>query len=123
MGFLHQFEHILTRLPEVQRPRYALSFKERIKWTGFILLAYFFLKVTALYGLDPQAVDIFENMRAIIAGGFGFYYIHDLRRDDFQRDVKIRLFGKVFLLREDMGRRKKGIWQRFFDGYFLAFFS
>ncbi len=71
MGFLHQFEHILTRLPEVQRPRYALSFKERIKWTGFILLAYFFLKETALYGLDPQAVDIFENMRAIIAGGFG----------------------------------------------------
>jgi len=71
MGFLHKFEHILTRLPEVQRPRYALSFKERIKWTGFILLAYFFLKETALYGMDPQAVDIFENMRAIIAGGFG----------------------------------------------------
>jgi preprotein translocase subunit SecY len=71
MGFLHQFEHILTRLPEVQRPRYALSFKERIKWTSFILLAYFFLKETAIYGLDPRAVDIFENMRAIIAGGFG----------------------------------------------------
>ncbi len=71
MGFLHQFEHILTRLPEIQKPRYALSFKERMKWTGFILLAYFFLKETALYGMDPQAVDIFENMRAIIAGGFG----------------------------------------------------
>jgi preprotein translocase subunit SecY len=71
MGFLHKFEHILTRLPEVQRPRYALTFKERIKWTGFILLAYFFLKETALYGMDPRAVDIFENMRAIIAGGFG----------------------------------------------------
>ena len=71
MGFLHQFEHILTRLPEVQRPRYALSFKERIKWTGFILLAYFFLVETSLYGLDPQSEDIFHNMRAIIAGGFG----------------------------------------------------
>lgn len=71
MSFLHKFEHILTRLPEIQKPRYALSFKERIKWTGFILLAYFLLKETALYGMDPQAVDIFENMRAIIAGGFG----------------------------------------------------
>lgn len=71
MGFLHQFEHILTRLPEIQKPRYALSFKERMKWTGLILLAYFLLKETAIYGMDPRAVDVFENMRAIIAGGFG----------------------------------------------------
>ncbi|MEE8402136.1 MAG: preprotein translocase subunit SecY, partial [Candidatus Hydrothermarchaeaceae archaeon] len=71
MGFLHKFEHILTRLPEIQKPRYALSFKERMKWTGLILLAYFFLKETALYGMDPNAVDVFESMRAIIAGGFG----------------------------------------------------
>jgi preprotein translocase subunit SecY len=71
LGFLHRFEHILTRLPEVERPRYALSFSDRIKWTGFILVIYFLLGEVALYGLDPRAVDLFENLRAVIAGKFG----------------------------------------------------
>ncbi len=71
MGFLHRYEHILTRLPEVERPKYALPFNDRIKWTGIILVTYFILQEVALIGLDPQAVDIFENMRAVIAGNFG----------------------------------------------------
>jgi len=71
MGFLHQFEHILTKLPEVERPRFALTFKEKIKWTGLILLVYFILGEVSLYGLDPGSVDIFEQMRAVIAGKFG----------------------------------------------------
>ncbi len=71
MGFLHNFEHILTRLPEVSRPKYALTFSEKVKWTGAILVTYFLLKEIALYGLDPRAVDMFANLRAIIAGSFG----------------------------------------------------
>jgi preprotein translocase subunit SecY len=71
MGFLHRFENILTTLPEVERPRYALSFSERIKWTGLILITYFLLSEVAIYGLDPTAIDIFENLRAVIAGKFG----------------------------------------------------
>jgi preprotein translocase subunit SecY len=71
MGFLHRFENILTTLPEVERPRYALSFSERIKWTGLILITYFLLSEVAIYGLDPRAIDIFENLRAVIAGKFG----------------------------------------------------
>lgn len=71
MGFLHNFEHILTRLPEVSKPKYALTFSEKVKWTGAILVTYFLLKEVALYGLDPRAVDMFANLRAIIAGSFG----------------------------------------------------
>jgi preprotein translocase subunit SecY len=71
MGFLHRYEHILTRLPEVERPKYALPFNDRIKWTGVILVTFFILQEVALFGLDPKAVDIFENMRAVIAGNFG----------------------------------------------------
>jgi preprotein translocase subunit SecY len=71
MGFLHNFEGILTNLPEVERPRYALTFNEKLKWTGIILIAYFLLSETALYGLDPTSVDIFANLRAVLAGNFG----------------------------------------------------
>ncbi len=71
MGFLHRFEHILTKLPEVERPRFALTFKEKVKWTGLILLLYFVLGEVSLYGLDPGSIDIFEQMRAVIAGKFG----------------------------------------------------
>jgi preprotein translocase subunit SecY len=71
MGFLHRFEPYLTRLPEVERPRYTLSFRDKLKWTGLILVIYFLLDETALYGLDPLAVDRFESLRAVIAGSFG----------------------------------------------------
>lgn len=71
VGILHKFEPFLTVLPEVERPKYALSFKEKMKWVGLVLLIYFLLKEIALYGLDPNAVDYFANLRAIIAGSFG----------------------------------------------------
>jgi preprotein translocase subunit SecY len=71
VGILHTFEPFLTRLPEVERPKYALTFKEKMKWVGLVLLIYFLLKEIALYGLDPNAVDYFANLRAIIAGSFG----------------------------------------------------
>jgi preprotein translocase subunit SecY len=71
MGILHSLEPILTRMPEVERPRYALTFKERLRWVGIVLLIYFLLMEVALYGLDPTAVDYFENIRAILAGSFG----------------------------------------------------
>ncbi|NOZ76561.1 MAG: preprotein translocase subunit SecY [Euryarchaeota archaeon] len=71
MGLLHKYEDILTSLPEVEKPKYALPFNDRIKWTGIILVTFFVLQEVPLLGLDPKAVDIFENMRAVIAGSFG----------------------------------------------------
>lgn len=71
MGFLHNFEGILTSLPEVERPKYALTFNEKLKWTGLILITYFILSETALYGLNPQTIDLFANLRAVLAGSFG----------------------------------------------------
>ncbi len=71
MGFLHNFEGILTTLPEVERPKYALTFNEKLRWTGLILVTYFLLSETAMYGLNPQTVDLFANLRAVLAGNFG----------------------------------------------------
>lgn len=58
-------------MPEVERPRYALTFKEKLRWVGIVLLIYFLLKEVALYGLSPTAIDYFANIRAILAGSFG----------------------------------------------------
>lgn len=58
-------------MPEVERPKYTLTFKEKLRWVGLVLLVYFLLKEVPLYGLEPTAVDYFENIRAILAGGFG----------------------------------------------------
>lgn len=71
MGVLHRFEPFLTSLPEVERPRIALSLTERLKWVAFTLVVYFLLEEVALYGLDPGTVDFFGNIRAVIAGSFG----------------------------------------------------
>jgi preprotein translocase subunit SecY len=71
MGFLHNFEGFLTNLPEVERPRYALSFNEKLKWTALILVTYFVLSETPLYGLNPDSVDFFASLRAVLAGSFG----------------------------------------------------
>lgn len=71
MGFLHQFEGILTNLPTIEKPRFALSFREKIKWTAIILVLYYLLAETPLYGLDPRSVDIFASLRAVMAGNFG----------------------------------------------------
>ncbi len=71
MGVLHRFESFLTSLPEVERPRYALNLRDRLKWVALILVVYFLLEEVALYGLDPGTVDFFGNIRAVIAGSFG----------------------------------------------------
>jgi len=71
MGILHKFEGILTSLPTVEKPRFALSFREKLKWTGGMLILYYLLSETPLYGLDTRSVDIFASLRAIMAGSFG----------------------------------------------------
>jgi len=71
MGILHNYESLLTSLPEVERPRYILKFKEKIKWLLIVLIIYYLLNEAPLVGLNPKAVDYFESVRAVIASKFG----------------------------------------------------
>ncbi len=57
-------------LPKVVEPKRTLTFKEKITWTGIILLLYFLLAETPLWGISPDAVDFFESLRAVLAGRF-----------------------------------------------------
>ena len=62
---------IFSLLPQVKSPTYRVPFKEKLKWTGVILVLYFVLTQVALFGLSPTAVDQFASLRAVMAGSFG----------------------------------------------------
>ncbi len=62
---------IFSYLPQVKSPSYRVPFKEKLKWTGVILILYFILSQIPLFGLSPTAVDQFGQLRAVMAGSFG----------------------------------------------------
>lgn len=68
---LEKLQPIFSLIPQVKSPLHRLPFKEKIKWTGIILVLYFFLTVIPLYGLSATAVDQFASLRAVMAGSFG----------------------------------------------------
>lgn len=63
-------DNLISILPKVASPKKQLGFKEKMKWTGIILVLYYILLEVQLWGIDPQAVDYFESLRAILAGRF-----------------------------------------------------
>ncbi|HDL15053.1 MAG TPA: preprotein translocase subunit SecY, partial [Euryarchaeota archaeon] len=72
MGILHSYEGFLTSLPEVERPKVAMTFKNKMKWTGIILITYLVMTNIMLYGLDhARAVNYFSQMQTILASKFG----------------------------------------------------
>ena len=68
---IEKLEPIFTLIPQVRSPVHRMPFKEKLKWTGIVLILYFFLTQVALYGLSPNAVDQFAQLRAVLAGSFG----------------------------------------------------
>jgi preprotein translocase subunit SecY len=69
MSFL---DTILTSLPEVSRPtQKKLSFKEKLKWTGIILVLFFVLGLVPLFGLGQNALQQFDMLSVILGASFG----------------------------------------------------
>ncbi len=68
---LDYLKPLFSILPEVKTPIHRQDFREKLKWTGIVLVLYFFLTQVPLYGLSPLAVDQFAQMRAVMAGSFG----------------------------------------------------
>ncbi len=72
MGILASVESISEFIPEVRKPtQRRLSFKEKLKWTGAILLAFFVLSMIPLFGLGGNAFEQFEFLSVILASEFG----------------------------------------------------
>ena len=66
------FENFLKNLPEVQKPtEKRLPFNQRLKWTLIILVAYFILGMTPLFGLGTNSLNMFESLSIILGASFG----------------------------------------------------
>lgn len=68
---IEKLQPIFSLLPQVGSPDYRVPFKEKLKWTGIILILYFILAAVPLFGLSSTAVDQFGQLRAVMAGSFG----------------------------------------------------
>jgi preprotein translocase subunit SecY len=65
------FTRILENLPEVARPLKKLSLRDKLIWTGVVLVLYFVLSLLPLYGLSPSYVAQFETLAILLAASFG----------------------------------------------------
>ncbi|MFP4423702.1 MAG: preprotein translocase subunit SecY [Candidatus Woesearchaeota archaeon] len=65
-------DSIIQNLPEVAGPtQKRLSFKEKLKWTGIILVIFFILGHIPLFGLGANALSQFEYLSVILGASFG----------------------------------------------------
>ncbi len=66
------YTKLLANLPEVAKPKQKkLSFKEKLKWTGIILVLFFVLGLVPLFGLGQNALSRFELLSVILGASFG----------------------------------------------------
>tara|TARA_Y100000310_G_scaffold159627_1_gene159226 strand:- start:3125 stop:4528 length:1404 start_codon:yes stop_codon:yes gene_type:complete len=66
------FRNLLAYLPEVKGPdQKKLSFKEKLKWTLIVLIAFFVLSIVPLFGLGQNALLQFEQLSIILGASFG----------------------------------------------------
>ncbi len=66
------FDTLLSNLPEVAGPEQRrLSFKEKMKWTGIILVLFFTLGMIPLFGLGANALEQFKYLSLILGAKFG----------------------------------------------------
>jgi preprotein translocase subunit SecY len=69
MSFL---DTAMNYLPEVQGPtQKKLSFKEKLKWTGIVLVLFFILGLIPLFGLGANQLSQFEFLSIILGAEFG----------------------------------------------------
>ncbi|MEN6593205.1 MAG: preprotein translocase subunit SecY [Methanobacterium sp.] len=71
MHLIEKLQPIFSLIPQVKSPDYRVPFKEKLQWTGIILILYFVIGMIPLFGLNPTAVDQFAQLRAVLAGNFG----------------------------------------------------
>jgi preprotein translocase subunit SecY len=66
------FNDIITNLPEITKPtQKRLSFNEKLKWTGIILVIFYVLGMIPLYGLGANALQTFQFLSIILGAEFG----------------------------------------------------
>ena len=63
---------LLRYVPDIKGPTQKnLPFKQKLKWTGIILLLFFILGAIPIYGLGANALSQFEFLSVVLGASFG----------------------------------------------------
>ncbi|MDY6789350.1 MAG: preprotein translocase subunit SecY [Candidatus Nanohaloarchaea archaeon] len=62
---------IASFLPSVKRPKRDLSFKEKLTWTGLILVLYFVMSEINVTGASPAQLEQFQTFQTILGAQIG----------------------------------------------------
>ncbi len=66
------YKDLLRFLPEVKSPTQKhLSFKQKLIWTGIVLLIFFVLGAVPLFGLDSAPLQNFKFLSVVLGASFG----------------------------------------------------
>jgi len=62
---------VASKLPSVNKPVQRLNFKDKLKWTGLILVLFFLLGAIPIWGVDSSAIAHFEFLEIVFGSSFG----------------------------------------------------
>jgi len=66
-----KFKQFLLNLPEIQPPLHRPDFKQKLKWTLLIVLFFFILAQTPLWGLESNTLARFQYLALLLGAKFG----------------------------------------------------
>lgn len=119
------FKKIILNLPEVAGPlQKKLSFKEKLKWTGIILVLFFVLSFTPLFGLGPNALQQFEILSIILGASFGSILSLGIG-PIVTASIVMQLLNGSGILKFDLHKKENRQtfqgWQKLLSGFFIIF--
>ena len=62
---------LLKFIPGIQKPEKRLNFKEKLKWTGLILVLFFVMSQIIVWGVDIEAVQHFLFLETVMGSSMG----------------------------------------------------
>ena len=62
---------VLEKLPGVTGPVGRLTFKNKLKWTGMILIIYFLMSQIQVYGVSETGFEHFQTLQILLGSTFG----------------------------------------------------
>lgn len=71
MGLEDAYVSVLKRLPGVVEPIKRQTFKEKLKWTGIVLLIYFLMTQITVYGISKTNYEYFKYLEILLGSTFG----------------------------------------------------
>ncbi len=119
------WDGVMANLPEVSGPKQKrLSFKEKIKWTGIILVLYFILGLIPLFGLGENALSRFQYLSIILGAKFGSIISLGIG-PIVTASIVLQLLNGSGIIKMDLtsqnGKKKFQGWQKILAIFFIIF--